>query len=345
LVTASICGNGALNGQVDCDPASAGQSVASPTGLISIEIVAALPPKPCPCVVRTASIADPAAINAPFEINGAPTATPVADPLATRSLQVGLTIVGSGPLVSYFGGPAQRDLLLNVRNSGNSPLDGTPVTVAFGKGDDPTESVLAEGGGAVALPPLQPGQNAELRIPVTIDPVPFGSYTAKATFAGLDAVIVDGQENSAGDLSVKATTSAYPWGLILVAWLVLQIPLLGLYKRRPVVYEAPAEDPLLEQLPVSTVVGADPGFAGGMFGSSAALPPPPPAGFVVAATATAAAAVPTASAPAIATEIPGAMAPVDPAAAAQEYAPEPPVERSAVFGVDDLRAMMNGPQQ
>ena len=275
LVTSSLCGNLALNGSADCDPKASGQTVATSRGDLVLQLVVSLPPKPCPCVVRTVSLGDSQAVDAPFEIVGAPQSTPTKT-VTRRTVEANARIVGSGPLLALLGGTAKREVVIQVTNTGNEPLLNPELNLAFGKGEDPTEPVVGADGAPVSLGTLNPGQLVELRVPLEISPIPFGSYRLKGSFVGLDSVAVDGVTKGQGDLTFFASTSAYPWLLIVVAWLVLQIPLLGLYKRRPVSVDSLDEDPLYDELPMA---GAAPGFAGGIF-EEAAVPAAVGAGIV-----------------------------------------------------------------
>jgi hypothetical protein len=336
LVTASLCGNNFLNGSVDCDQSGAGQVIAGPDGAFGIQITVALPPKPCPCVVHVATQADTGTVDIPFEIPGAPTAPP-SQLLITRSVDVVSSITGSGPLSAYFGGQAQRELVLTLTNTGNQALENLPLNLTVGKGQDPTTPLTSPDGLPLQIPRIEAGASVEVRQPFTIDAPAFGQYTVKGSFVGLDSITVDGERQAnAGDLSFRSTTSTYPWALIVIGWLLLQIPLLGLYKRRPVVVEpAATEDPYADQLAVAEPMPVTEGFAGGVFepvgagaavtavaaGAAATAPPPPPPGFQV---------LPPPPAP------PAAAAPVAAAAAAA-----PQAAASPVFGVNDLRAMFD----
>jgi hypothetical protein len=328
LVTATVCGNNFLNGSVDCLPSAAGQTNARPDGTFAIEMTVSVPPKPCPCVIRLATDADTNGVTLPFEVEGVPVAPPQQN-LTSRNLDVSASLSGSGPLAAFFGGAAKRELVLTVTNSGSAPLAALPVTLTVGKGLDPTDPLLDANGQPIVIPDLAVGQVVEIRQPVTLPAPAFGQYRVKGTFSGLDFLSVDGERNNVGDLGFSTTTSTYPWGLIVIGWLLLQIPLLGLYKRRPVIVEpAPEEDPFADDVPVAAGAEFD-GFAQGLFGAGAvpAAPPiPPPNGFVLVGAA--------GSAP---------VAPVVPTAPLG-YGPSVPSTTSGVFGVDDLRSMLDPPR-
>ncbi|MEI6364204.1 MAG: hypothetical protein WCO59_00795 [Actinomycetes bacterium] len=346
LITVAVCGNNYLNGSADCQATGQGQTTANANGEIAVQVaLPALPPSPCPCVVHIASLADTNTVDVPFTITGAPTATP-SQTVNRRSVDVSARLTGSGPLAAYLGGAAKRELVISVTNTGSSDLLNPVLNLTVGRGENPATPLTSPSGQQPALGTIKPSQTVEYRQSVTLGPPAFGQYRVKGEFIGLDLITVDQQKVNAGVLSFSVATSSYPWLLILIAWLLLQIPLLGLYKRRPV--EKPlSEDPLIEQLPVAS--GA-PGF-----GVSAFDPAPAMAGAPVALAAAVARPVVDTPAP---PPPPGYRA-IQPASATPPPAPLPPmpaapgVAPSAVpapsvpapAGVEALRALLQPPTQ
>ncbi len=106
------------------------------------------------------------------------------------------------------------------------PLANLPVTVTLGTGKDPTDVVARP-----KFPEISPGASQSLDVPITLPAPAFGTYTVKTTVSGIDQ-----------PTSSTVTTSTYPWLLLAVAILLLQIPLLGLHRRR-MAADAP-DDPL-----------------------------------------------------------------------------------------------------
>ena len=346
LISVAVCGNNYLNGSIDCEPTGQGQTTANANGEIAVQVaLPALPPSPCPCVVHIASLADTNTVDVPFTITGAPTAIP-SQTVNRRSVDVSARLTGSGPFAAYLGGAAKRELVVSVTNTGSSNLINPALNLTVGRGENPATPLTSPNGQQPALGTIAPGQTVEYRQSVTLGPPAFGQYRVKGEFIGLDLITVDQQKVNAGVLSFSVATSSYPWLLILIAWLLLQIPLLGLYKRRPV--EKPlSEDPLIEQLPVAS--GA-PGF-----GVSAFDPAPAMAGAPVALAAAVARPVVDTPAP---PPPPGYRA-IQPASNTPPPAPLPPmpaapgVAPSAVpapstpapAGVEALRALLQPPTQ
>jgi hypothetical protein len=346
IVTTAVCGNNYLNGSIDCELTGQGQSTANSTGEIAVQVgLPQLPPTPCPCVVHVAAFADTNTVDIPITIVGAPTATPTKTP-NVRSLDVSARLSGSGPLSAYLGGVARRDLIISVTNTSAFELANPVLNLFVGRGENPASPLIGPSGQQPSLGIIAPGQTVEYRQSVTLGPPAFGQYRVRGEFIGLDSITVDQQKVNAGVLSFSVATSSYPWLLILIAWLVLQIPLLGLYKRRPVAKPL-SEDPLIEQLPVAS--GA-PGF-----GVSAFAPTPAMAGAPVALAAAVARPVVDTPAP---PPPPGYRA-IQPAAATLPPAPLPPMPAApgeapsavpapptpAPAGVEALRALLQPPRQ
>lgn len=344
-VGAIICGNNALNGATDCIATPAGQGVAGPDGAVAIPVIVAAPPQPCPCVVRLSVAGDPATADAALIIDGATTTPPVAA-LPQSSVDVDARIVGTGPLSAFVGGAAEREVVIAVTNTGAAPLVNPVLTLTFGKGQEPTEPLLGPGGQAPQLGTIAPGQSVEYRQPVTIDAPAFGQYRLLGTFQGITTVSVNGAVQS--QPTFTATTTSYPWLLIVGGWLLLQIPLLGLYKRRPVIIEPAEEDPYQDAYgPVEA--SAAPVLAAVAAPASSVPPAPVPAPEVAPPPAPSPPAVPSSPAPPPPSGFqlvgaPGAAAappPGPPPVPPVDTAPEPQAVASPVFGVNDLRSMLD----
>lgn len=224
-VQVSLCGNLALNGTSDCDAPGAASATTNRIGEFFLTLVVGRPPKPCPCVLYTNSFASLKTLTIPFNLAGAPNATPTVTALPTRSVKASINLSGTN-LASWFGGPAKRTMTLSVTNTGQSTLTNPPVTLTVGRGTDPT-TLLKQ----AQIGTIQPGATVEYSLPLTFSAPAFGEYRVKATFTGLDK-----------QTTTTGSTSSYPWALIILAWLLLQPLLLGLYKRRPVL-ESGSDDP------------------------------------------------------------------------------------------------------
>ncbi len=236
LLQVALCGNLFLNGVSDCDLPNAVTTTSTPEGTFFVDMVVGTPPAPCPCVIHVSSPESLRAVDQPFEVLGADTATPNTQ-VIRRTVEVSSTLTGTGPWTAWLGGAARRDFTLTVQNTGTVPLLNPPVVVTAGQGADPTSIVAQPQLGEIA-----PGASATATIPVTLGPPTFGRYTVKATVSGVDQPTTTSNE-----------TTSYPWALIAIAWLLIQIPLLGLYRRR---VNGP-EDPLETDFDALLVAPAD----------------------------------------------------------------------------------------
>jgi hypothetical protein len=214
-VQVSTCGNKALNGNSDCDNSGSITAVTDRSGAFTGTMKFTRPPKPCPCVLFAFSTQSPATNRFSIDLVGYPSAPTVIEG-GTRSLEVRAEIEGGGPLSSWFGGAAERELVLTILNTGTLPVADPPTVVTYGRGEDPTELLARP-----RIGDIQPSTATEVRIPFELPAGSFGSYTVKTTIGGLDQ-----------PTAARASTSTYPWFLLVGLWLLIQIPLLGLHKRR-----------------------------------------------------------------------------------------------------------------
>ena len=214
-IAVSTCGNNGLNGSVDCNTAQTFNTISDATGNFQFDMTFGRPPKPCPCVIHTFSPNLSSVNDFPVELLDMPSAPPVKES-STRTLKVDISVSGSGPVASWFGFPAERSLDATITNTGSLPVLNPPAYIYLGKGQDPTTLLSSP-----ALGSVNPGQTVTVAIPFELPALSFGSYTVKIDIPGMDT-----------PTTATATTATYPWLLLIAVWLAIQIPLLGLYRRR-----------------------------------------------------------------------------------------------------------------
>jgi hypothetical protein len=223
-VTVVVCGNEARRGSQDCDLRH-GQSVELySTDSKKVLLTVSLPPAPCPCVLRAYDVHSNVVITVPFEVRGAPTA-PVVDGSAAAPRFLAVTarlheVGASFPdrLRKVLGGPVERRLVVEVRNTSGGPLAGVTLSAALGRS--------AGHGGALEAPvpfDLAAGERREVTVDLRIGAPSHGRYVVSGTaFAGGTAV------------PFSASTRSTPLGLyVLFLIVVVDLAVLAALARRP----------------------------------------------------------------------------------------------------------------
>jgi hypothetical protein len=155
----------------------------------------------------------------------------------TQPLQIlNAQLSGNGPWYSWFGGIPQRTLDLTVHNPNRGVYPHPALVLAAGKAGNGLSTVSTS-----PLPSMAPGETTTVHLKVTFPPFNFGTNEVIGTVG--DAAL---KEN------IKVTTTIVPWGLIIVALIILQFILLAIRnalrrrnQRRQV--SSPASGPTGEQ--------------------------------------------------------------------------------------------------
>jgi hypothetical protein len=242
ILTMELCGRQGAGGSADCAVAQQRMATADDRGSINETMEVAVPPAPCPCVVKVSSMTRDAFAVAPVTVVGAPfDDTPLPSESVTPRLEiVDAHLEGTGPWTAWFGASPQRDLVVTLRNPGVSAVEGAGLYITAGKADHPTRVVSS-----APLTPVLPRATKTVRVPVALGALWYGKATVRVAIAGL----ADGPE-------VAATTSSHPWGLAVLVVITLQLLLLAvrnrvrrrLARRESVVVGAPiAERPVAEK--------------------------------------------------------------------------------------------------
>jgi len=220
--TVTVCGNAAARGAVDCDQIGGVGFGASTDRPWVRDFLVTAPPARCPCVIRAATAGELIVKTVPIDIVGVGTAPVVSPDLTSETLAVTARVVSRGSsffdrLQSSLGGRTRRTLLLAVKNTAQTSASGVTVTAAIAR--DPQ-------GGEPLQPPnvgtLGPGEARRFEVRVEL-PVPaFGSYVVFGTVYGGGAPV-----------NFSATTSTFPWALIVVVvLLVLDVGAVVALRRR-----------------------------------------------------------------------------------------------------------------
>ncbi len=238
VLQASICGARAISGSADCALSAGTTMAADQNGEIRSPISVVVPPSPCPCVVFVTNPRSNFVERLPVVIAGAPVAPVIPTRPAESHIDVlQATLTGSTNPAQWFGLAAGRTLSITLRNVGNVPtnhliiyasLDQTPI-------------------GSQRLSDLVPRGQRTYLVPVQLPALAVGSVTISGHLYATN-----------GQLSgFHVPESVFPWGLIIVTLIVIQLVLLSIRnivrrrRERHLLDEAPLptdEDSALDRL-------------------------------------------------------------------------------------------------
>jgi hypothetical protein len=226
VATVSICGDAARRGSVDCDQIGSRGVGIPATGSGTVRLVVR-PPIGCPCVVRVSTPSSDLVRTVPLDVPGVAVLSEAElGPELLPSVGVATIVVTarlerndtwSGSVLAALGGPVDRRLVLSVRNVGPAPVAGVSVSGAIGRS--------RAGGAPLTVPPLgtlAPGEERTVPVAVPLPALAAGHYVV---FGRVDSM--------AGAASFETPTDAHPWGLLVVATLMIAI-VVGNRARRPV---------------------------------------------------------------------------------------------------------------
>nr|WP_202447195.1 neocarzinostatin apoprotein domain-containing protein [Streptomyces sp. SID5468] len=203
LLTLLICGQDAIGGTDACANAAGRTATTDTTGAFRQSLPVAEPPKPCPCVVHVATVlGQPAAVDAPFTVAGHPVAPLPPNDGGGRLTALAVRLDGDGSLLTWFGAPAQRQLVLTVGNTAADPARDPVFRIGVAHGVYSPQWQDQRWHGTVA-----PGAKALVRLPVELAAGAHGDYRISVAYAGRV-------------LAVQPWSVARPWGVTLF-WVLL----------------------------------------------------------------------------------------------------------------------------
>jgi len=220
-LTVAVCGNGARNGSTDCDLTGA-QGVSVGASALAHVSLKATPPIGCPCVVRAWGASGTVPVTMPIEVSDltvppAPTGEIVPTTVVGRAedVVVEARLTDAGHAGPGFGLAEDRSLVLTLRNTGTSTIDGLSSTLAVGRDADSGRPITAP-----PFTPLAAGEERTYAIPVVLDAPVAGTYTVFGRIHGLDRPV-----------PFAVSKSTHPWGLYLLA-VVVVVGLIAFRTRR-----------------------------------------------------------------------------------------------------------------
>jgi hypothetical protein len=215
-VVSQICGDLGLDGSLDCDLSTSQEVSTTPDGRFQVTLVASIPPKPCPCVVMATSSAFESTPTVGIGIIGAPVA-----PLH-RPQPIGATITvssarlrGHDSWAQWFGSRPKRTLVLTLQSTVDQAQSGLPLILSIGTPGH-ADSVEA----TAPLGALPAHGTTTYNVPVRFGLISIGNGHLRGVvgFAGHEASFTD-------------SVFLFPWGLLVVALVLLQLLLLVLRNR------------------------------------------------------------------------------------------------------------------
>jgi hypothetical protein len=212
-----LCGQGGIHGSVDCDVANQRTAGVGASGTFATPLTTGKPPSACPCVVKATDQTTHIAATASIAVAGIAT-VPITedDPDAVRRIEISaLEVTGDRSWTELFGAPSDRVLEVTLVNTGAVAIRRPALSVAWGKGNPPTGFVEVPG-----LKAMEPGATQKVSVDLPRGALAFGRYRAAVEVQGL-------AEPERGEV----TNSTYPWGLVGVAIVLLQLILLGIRNR------------------------------------------------------------------------------------------------------------------
>lgn len=237
LYQVQVCGGGYSEGSVDCAADASATSRVDAKGLLAAFLRVAAPPVQCPCVVVATPFTLGASLTTPIAIEGIASTIPRTVPAAPTT---GVTVVrstfsSSTPVPQWFDLSATRSLDLTLHNAGTLAVSGLRVFGDFG--DTPALNQ--------ALAPLAAGGTRTYVVTVSFPAFLLGKETLEGR-----VVTDDGQTVDFG-----TGVTVWPYGLLIVAIIVLQFSLLALRnilrrrqrKRNPL---PKPEEPVTAEIPV-----------------------------------------------------------------------------------------------
>ncbi|WP_251019397.1 hypothetical protein [Streptomyces sp. ISL-11] len=213
LLTLLICGQNMIGGTNTCANAD-GRTVTTDTkGAFRRELPVAEPPKPCPCVVHVATVTEEAeAADAAFTVAGHPV-----EPLPSRGGEerlgvLGTRLDGAGGVLTWFGAPPKRRLVVTVGNLGSAPAKDPVFHLGTAHGVLAPSWEERPWRGTIAA-----GQRARVALDVELPAGAYGDYTVSLKYG--DKVLL-----------AEPWDVSRPWGVTLFWILLCVVVPVGLYR-------------------------------------------------------------------------------------------------------------------
>ncbi|WP_405614726.1 hypothetical protein [Streptomyces sp. NBC_00076] len=186
LLMMLICGQavpsrGVIGGTNSCANADGRAVTTDGKGRFSRKLPVTEPPVPCPCVVHVATVTGAQAqADAIFQVAGHAVEPLPAEPAGGRlSVLTDTRLDGSSGLLTWFGAPPARTLVLTVGNVGTSAVKDPVFQVGTAHGVFAPQWEEQQWRGT-----LQPGGKARIKLPLELTAGAHGDYTVSLKYGG-----------------------------------------------------------------------------------------------------------------------------------------------------------------
>ncbi|MEU3606910.1 hypothetical protein AB0E83_15885 [Streptomyces sp. NPDC035033] len=211
LLMVLLCGRGTpekgvVGGTNSCANTDGRAATVDPRGAFSVKLPVVAPPEPCPCVVHVAGVTGQQdVVDAALTVGGHPTA-PLPDTAGDGRLAVlaAARLEGSSGVLTWFGAPPSRTLVLTVGNLGTAPVRDPVFLVGTARGVLAPRDEEHQWRGTV-----KPGQKARIELDVELAAGAHGDYRVSVSHGGKV-------------LAEQPWRVGRPWGVVLF-WVLLAV--------------------------------------------------------------------------------------------------------------------------
>ncbi|WNE97006.1 hypothetical protein PS467_17545 [Streptomyces luomodiensis] len=173
LLTLLICGQNMIGGTNSCANGDGRAVTVGADGSFTKKLPVAEPPEPCPCVIHIATVTGAAAAaDVTFKVAGHPVAPLPKERTGGERLSVlSARLDGSSGLLTWFGAPPRRRLVVTVGNLGSTPARDPVFEVGTSHGVFAPSWEEQRWRGTI-----QPGKKAQVKLDVELSAGAHGHY-------------------------------------------------------------------------------------------------------------------------------------------------------------------------
>ncbi|MFI8370525.1 hypothetical protein [Streptomyces sp. NPDC085466] len=211
LLMVLLCGQGTpekgvVGGTNSCANTDGRAATVDPRGAFSVKLPVVAPPRPCPCVVHVSGVTGQQdVVDAAFTVAGHPTAPPPDNAGDGRlAVLTAARLDGSSGVLTWFGAPPGRTVVLTVGNLGTAPVRDPVFLVGTARGVLAASDEEHQWRGTI-----KPGQKARIELDVELSAGAHGDYRVSVSYGGKV-------------LAEQPWKVGRPWGVVLF-WVLLAV--------------------------------------------------------------------------------------------------------------------------